>query len=162
MIIWIPGYYQLSQKKFIQGFFIFFITCFSILLFFKSILFDWKFFAYQEYFFACLFLTGTIWHMHSMVLLHTSKSHLPLTPEELYEKGRMAFMKKNYELSLIYFDSLLKINSNDEDVIYQLSKTHMKLGHKTKTIFLVKNYLKSSGQKWQHEMEDIYEEIIQK
>ena len=159
----IPGLYQLGHKQYKQGLFL-------ILSFFVASLTGLKLFLFHNFgshwmpywigIAAALFFI-LLWHLLSIIHINTA---LPPpekeTPEYLYEKGRLAHLKGQFELAEIYFEKLLNQKPGDEDVLYQLGRTCMELKKPDKARDFFKQYLSGKGTKWRHEIEDLLEEHL--
>lgn len=163
MINYFPGFFQMVHKRYVQGIAIFVFTAFSLLLLFRIAFFPT---VYQNpkniLILVAVFFAGIIWHLFSIVHIKSTMPLIKETPEALYEKGRLACLKQNFELAEICFRKLLKIKPQDEDAVYQLGKTCLAMKKNNEASELFKKYLSGTGKKWRHEIEDYYEEILKK
>lgn len=159
----IPGLYQLGQKRYREGLFLL-ITFFTV--FFTAL----KMFLFQNIgpvwmpwwiTIAAVFFIILLWHILSVIHINTALlSSQKETPEFLYEKGRMANLKGNFDLAELYFEKLLKQKPFDEDALYQLGKTCLELKKTDRARSLFRQYLSGKGSKWRHEIEDLLEEHL--
>ncbi|MBN2144020.1 MAG: hypothetical protein JW774_05280 [Candidatus Aureabacteria bacterium] len=152
-----PVYLEISKKQYFQGFMIF------ILLFSPIYLLKLEYFpVYSEnekwpLFLWTAFLAGIIWHSINVI---AAKNILPPVEsnEKLYEKGRLALLRGNFELAVLCFQWLEKLKPDDEDVLYQLGKTYLEWGEKKQSFFYFKKYLEGGKTKWKKEIEALIEE----
>lgn len=155
----VPGIFQMQHKKIFQGLIIFTSVFASILAIIKLEFFSSNSDNFKYQYTAYVFFTlGIITHFVTLIIKKT-ESNVLLLPDNLYEKGRLAFLKGNYELALLHFERLHKISNEDEDVIYQLGKIYIELNKTKKGILLYKDYLKRKNAKWKKEIELILEEL---
>jgi len=158
MLKYFPGYFQLARKKWFQGIFIFFLTMFSFLAFLKLTLFQSG--NPDEFLLlGSMFLGGMVWHWISVIRIKTQSLFVPHSKEDLYQKGRLASLKGNCELAIHCFERLLKINPQDEDVLFQLGKNYFQLGEKKKARRVLKQYGQKPFKKWQLEIEELLKEM---
>ncbi len=159
----IPGLYQLRHKRYKEGFFL-------ILTFFISFSAGLKMFLFHNigslwmpYWIgiSVALFSILLWHILSVIHMNTTlPPSLKESPELLYEKGRMASLKNNFELAELYFEKLLKQKPADEDALYQLGKTCLELKKPDRAKALFRQYLSGKGGKWKHEIEDLLEEQL--
>ena len=107
----IPGLYQLGHKRFREGFFLFIVFLVTFLSGLKLALFHplsslWN---PQWMTIAITLFIILLWHILSVIRLNTAlPSSGKETPESLYEKGRLASLKNQFDLAELYFEKLLK------------------------------------------------------
>ena len=159
----IPGLYQLGHKQYKEGLFLILIFLIVFLTGLKMFLFHNFGSLWMPYWMgiAGTFFIILLWHLLSVIHMNTAlPSSKKETPELLYEKGRMACLKSQFELAEIYFEKLLAQKPGDEDVLYQLGRTYIELKKSDKAKSLFKQYLSGKGSKWRHEIEDLLEEHL--
>ncbi len=155
----IPGIVEILNKKYYQGFILFFIFLFSLLNIIKLRMFEDFYNLNEELIYAFLLCTSIIWHFIFLGHIKKIKRIEYETEDDIYQKGRVAFLKQNFELALLHFKSLLKKKPDDEDVIYQLLKTYLELNKIKEAKILLKNYSQFNFSKWKHEIKNISEEL---
>jgi len=159
LIYLIPGVFQLSKRKFIFGIFFFTITICSILFYIKLKLFSITYDVTLVYMTSLIFLFNFIIHLLSIVFIKTSSKNIFDDQVDLYEKGRLALLKQNYELAILCFEASIKKQPDDQDVIYQLGKAYVETGQNKKAKKIFDKNRKKIGPKWKYEIESLYEEL---
>lgn len=157
-MIFLPGIGQAIRNRIFSGVAVF-------LLFYSPLIVAlWGYISNisikNEYLYAGItaIVTGLCWHLFFLFKeLSDNIMTLEGSKEDLYEKGRVASLRGNYDLAKFYFENLLKQNSDDEDAAYQLGIVYQETGEHRKTEKLYRRFVSSSAKKWQNEMTDYLE-----
>lgn len=95
--------------------------------------------------------TAALWHA-VVIFIDILKSAGRVSAEELYEKGRLAYLKGNADLALFYFKKLNLGYPLDEDGWYQHGKILMELNRTEEARKIWNVYLSKPFQKWRDEI----------
>jgi len=155
----IPGVFQITKRRFFFGIVFFTMAVCSILFYLKLKLFSITYDINLVYITALVFCVNFIIHLLSVVFIKTSSKNIFDDTVDLYEKGRLALLKQNYELAILCFEALIKKKPDDQDVIYQLGKVYVEMGQKKRAKKFFNKNRKKIGKKWKYEIESLYEEL---
>lgn len=159
----IPGLYQILHDRYKEGLFLILTFLIGFLAGLKMFLFHNTGSVWVPYWIGIVvtLVIVLLWHMLSVIHMNTAlPSSKKETPELLYEKGRMASLKSQFDLAELYFEKLLKQKPADEDALYQLGKACLELKKTDRAKSLFRQYLSGKGSKWRHEIEDLLEEHL--
>ena len=155
----LPVYFEITRKQYLRSILIFLLFV-SPLTLVKDTYFPGYSGTENRNILVWLgFFLGALWHAVNVL---GAKTVLPPieSGEALYEKGRLALLRGNFELAVLCFGWLEKAKPDDEDALYQMGKTYYEWGKKKEALACFKKYLGEGKKKWKKEIESLTEKDI--
>jgi tetratricopeptide (TPR) repeat protein len=150
----LPVYFEISKKQYLRSILIF-VLLVSPLTLVKDTYFPGASGIENRNILVWLgFFCGALWHAVNVL---GAKTVLPPieSGEALYEKGRLALLRGNFELAALCFGWLEKAKPDDEDALYQLGKTYYEWKKIQEARACFKKYLGEGKTKWKKEIESL-------